>query len=129
MENINYPTVLRNEIQRLEVEQAILGQQLKEQFDFTFESLKPVNLFRNTLYEAASSPHLINNILGMSVGLATGFLSKKIVVGFSGNIIRRLFGSVLQLGVTNTVAHHPNSIKSFGHYIFQHIFRKKGKEL
>jgi hypothetical protein len=61
------------------------------------------------------------------MGLTTGYLSKKLVVGFSGNIIRKLLGSILQLGVTNVVAQHPDSLKSLGQFIFQRIFHKKEK--
>ncbi len=125
MQNINSVAGLKNAIQLLEVEQAINGQLLKEQFYLTYESLKPVNLLKGTLKDITSSPYLIENILGTAIGLATGYLSKKIVVGASGNIIRKLFGSVLQLGVTNAVAQHPDGIKSIGQFIFQHIFRKK----
>lgn len=129
MENITTAIGLKNAIQRLEVEKAISGQLLKEQFYFAYESIKPVNLIRNTLHEVFSSPHLIDNILGLAVGLASGYVSRIAVVGVSGNAIKKLFGSVLQLGVTNTVAQHPDTIKSIGQYIFQHILRKKEKVL
>ena len=125
MQNITSTAELKNAIQLLEAEQAVKGQLLKEQFYLTYESLKPVNLLKSTLKDIASSPYLIDNILGTAMGLATGYLSKKIVVGASGNIFRKLFGSVLQFGVTNVVAQHPDAIKSFGQFIFQHIFRKK----
>ena len=71
---------------------------------------------------------MIDNIIGAAVGLATGYLSKKIVVGTSGNIIRRFFGLLMQLGVTNTVAQHPDSIKSIGQFIYQHFLRNKKRQ-
>ena len=125
MQNITSAAGLKNAIQLLEAEQAVKGQLLKEQFYLTYESLKPVNLLKSTLNDIASSPYLIDNILGTAMGLATGYLSKKIFIGASGNIFRKLFGSILQFGVTNVVAQHPDTIKSFGQFIFQHIFRKK----
>jgi hypothetical protein len=128
MENITSSAGLKNSIQLLIIEQAILGQQLKEQFFVTYESFKPANLLRNALREAISSPHLINDILGTAVGLATGFVSKKIVIGASGNLIRRLLGSITQFGVTTVVAQHPDTIKSIGQFIFQHIFHNKKTE-
>jgi len=128
MENITSSAGLKNNIQLLIIEQAILGQQLKEQFFVTYESFKPANLLRNTLREAISSPHLIDDILGTVVGLATGFVSKKIVIGASGNLIRKLLGSITQLGVTTVVAQHPDTIKSIGQFIFQHLFRNKKTE-
>ena len=128
MENITSFAGLKNSIQLLIIEQAILGQQLKEQFFITYESFKPANLLRNTFREVISSPHLIDDILGTAVGLATGFVSKKIVIGASGNLIRKLLGSITQLGVTTVVAQHPDTIKSIGQFIFQHIFRNKKTE-
>jgi len=128
MGNITSSIGLKNNIQLLEIEQAILGQQLKEQFFITYESFKPANLLRNTFREVISSPHLIDDILGTAVGLATGFVSKKIVIGASGNLIRKLLGSITQLGVTTVVAQHPDTIKSIGQFIFQHIFRNKKTE-
>jgi len=125
MEYISSSAVLKDTIQLLEVEQEIEGRLLKEQFKKTYESLKPVNLLKSTFMEVASSPYLLDNIIGAGVGLATGYLSKKIVIGTSGNIIRRFFGLLMQLGVTNTVAQHPDTIKSIGQFIYQHFLRKK----
>ena len=125
MQKITPTDELKNAIQLLEVEQAANWQLLKEQLHLSFESLKPVNILKSTLKEVASSPYLIDNIIGNAVGLATGYLSKKIVIGASGNIFRKLFGFVLQFGVTNFVAQHPDAIKSIGQFILQHVFQKK----
>jgi hypothetical protein len=129
MQNITSAAKLRTAIQLLEVEQAINGQLLKEQFFITYESLKPINLLKRTLSYVVSSPFLIDNILGTAVGLASGYLSKKIVVGGSVSIVRKLLGSFLQLGVTNFVAKHPEAIKSVGQLIFHRIFDKKKASL
>jgi hypothetical protein len=114
-------------IQLLEAERAIKGQVLKEQFLVTYESLKPINLIKSTLKEIAASPILGDNVLGSVMGLATGYLSKKIVMGGSANIFRKLLGSVLQFGVANTVSRHPEAIRLIGQYIMQYIRRKKEK--
>ena len=129
MENITSAAALKNAIELLEYEQSIKVELLKDQFCDTFERLKPINLIKSTLYEVASSSHLVDSIIGTAVGLATGYVSKKIVIGASGNLLRKLFGSILQLGVTNVVTEHPASIKSVGHYIFQHLLHKKDKAL
>jgi hypothetical protein len=125
MQNITSIAGLKNAIQLLEVEQGLKGQLLKEQLYLTYESLKPVNLLRNTLKEISSSPYLIDNITGAGMGLLSGFLSKKIFVGASGNLIRKLIGSILQFGVTNIVAQNSEIIKSVGQALLQHFFRKK----
>lgn len=124
MQNITSIAGLKNAIQLLEAEQAYNGQLLKEQLYFTRESFKPVNLLRGALKDITSSPSFSDNIIGTTIGLAGGYLSKKIFIGTSDNIFRKLFGSILQLGVTKVVAQNPEAIKSFGQYIFQHIFHK-----
>jgi len=129
MGNISSTADLKNAIQLLEVEQVLKGQMLKEQFFITYESLKPINLLKSALSELTSSPNLIDNILGTAVGLASGYLSKKLVVGASGNIFRKILGSVLQFGVTNVVTRQSDTIKSFGQYILQHLFHKKEKHI
>ena len=125
MQNITSTADLKNAIQLIEVEQAENGQLLKKQFYTTYESIKPVNLIKGTLRDIVSTPNLIDNVLDTVIGLASGYLTKRLVVGASGNIFRRLFGSMVQLGITNVVTQHPEGIKSIGHYIIQHIFRKK----
>ena len=126
MEKITSAAGLKDAILLLETDQVLQGQLLKEQLYSTYESLKPVHLIKSTLKDLASSPYLTDNILATAIGLATGFLSKKIFVGSSGNLFRKLLGSFLQAGITNTVSQHPDTIKSFGQLIFQYFFHKGG---
>lgn len=126
MQNITSAIELKNAILLLEVEQSIDEKLLKEQFYITYQSLKPINLLRNTIHEIATTTDVKNSMLGTAAGLVTGYVSRKIaLIGASGNLFRELLGSVLQLGVTNVVSQNPDAIKSVGHYIFQHILRKK----
>ena len=125
MQHITSAAELKNAIQLLEVEQTFKAQLLKKQFQITYESLKPAHLIRSILKDITSSPYLIDNLVGTAIGLGSGYLSKKIVVGTSSNIIRNLLGSILQFGVTNVVSRHPDAIKTFGQYLFQRIFRTK----
>jgi hypothetical protein len=125
MEKITSVAELKSAIELLEVEHALKGQLLKEQVYLTYESLKPINVLRRTLKELTSSPYLIDNIPGTIMGLASGYLSKKLFTGGSGNIFRKLLGSILQFGVTNVVAKNSDVIKSTGLAIFQHFLQKK----
>lgn len=116
---------LKNAIQLLEAEQAENGHLLKEQFFLVIESLKPVNLLKSAIKDISSSPYLVDNIVGTAMGLATGYLSKGMFVGTSGNKIKKLIGTILQFGITNVIAQNSDSIKLFGRSLFQHFFRKK----
>jgi len=124
MQNITSSAGLKDAIQLLEVEQEIRGQLLKGQLYIAYESLKPLNFLKHTLKEITSSPYMIDNISGGAMGLLSGFLSKKIFVGASGNLIRKLIGSVLQFGITNVVAQNSGVIRSVGQALFHHFFRK-----
>jgi len=125
MQNITSTADLKKAIQQLEVEHAYNKQLLKEQFNIVSESLRPLNILKGTLKDISTEPHLINNVLGTATGIATGYLTKKIIVRGSGNIFRKLIGSALQIGVTNVVAQHPETIKSIGRFIFQYFLHKR----
>ena len=125
MQNITSIAELKDAIQVLEVEQGIKEKILKEQLYLTYESLKPINILKKTLKEISSSPYMIDNISGTAMGLASGFLSKKIFIGASGSLFRKLIGSILQFGITKVVAQNSNVIKSIGQAVFQYFLRKK----
>jgi hypothetical protein len=118
---------LKNAILLLEAEQEIKGKVLQEQLTLVYESFKPVNLITGTLNDIAKSPFLIDNMIGTGIGLASGFLTKRVFVGSSGSLIRKLLGSILQFGVTNVVAQHSDNIKSIGQLLFQKLIHKKEK--
>jgi hypothetical protein len=100
MEYITSTAGLKRAIELLEAEQAVTLQRLKEQSYSAYESLKPANLIRSTLNDIFSSSFLIESIIGTALGLAGGYFSKKWAVGSSVNKISKLFGLMLQLGIT-----------------------------
>jgi hypothetical protein len=108
-------------IQLLETEQVLKGQLLKEQFLITYEGLKPINIIKSTIKDISSSPNFIDNIVGTATGIAGGYITKKIIVGTSMNMFRKLLGALVQFGVTNLIARHPDTIKTFSHFILQHV--------
>jgi len=121
MENINSAAELKLAIQAKQLEHNIQAELLKEQLSIAFESLKPISLIKNTLRELTSSPYLIENMVSAIAGLASGYVSKKIAVGTSHNIFRKVMGSVLQFSVTNLVAQHPEILKNLGQLIRVYI--------
>ena len=125
MQNITSVKDLRYAIESLEAEQIVIGGKLKEDFIAVSESLRPVNILRSTIRDLTSSQYLVENIPGALMGLASGFLSRKLFIHGSGNIFRKLLGSLLQFGVTNVVAKNSNAIKSTGMAIFEHFLHKK----
>jgi hypothetical protein len=128
MQNINSAEELKAAIESLKAEQILKGRLLKEQLNYTFDSLKPVNILKNALNDISSAPEFTENILGTATGLASGYLSKRIFTGSSRGTFRNLLGTLLQVGVTNLVAKHPDAIKTLGKFISDFFKGKKEKK-
>ncbi|MEI8137444.1 MAG: hypothetical protein WCH21_09000 [Bacteroidota bacterium] len=112
MGKITSLTELRESIQQLEIKQIEDERLLKEQFIVTYESMKPVNMIKNSIRDLISSQDLKGNLLQTTLGMAAGYLSKKVVVGSTHNPLKQLLGAFLQLGVTNIVTKNTDGIKS-----------------
>lgn len=125
MQTITSTADLKKAIELLEAEHAANGKQLKAHLNTTVESFKPVNLLKNALSDITSSPKLIDNILGTTLGLAAGLFSNVLFKGFGGPGIRRVISPVLQSGVTNFVAKNTGSLRSMGEMALLRIFRNK----
>ena len=125
MQNITTVTGLKDAIQVLEVEQASKGKLLKEQLFVVYDSLMPINILRVTLKKFFENSDLIENFSGSAMGAASGLLIKKIFIGKSGSAFKKLFGSLIQLGISNLVTKNSELIKSVGHGIIQYLFGKK----
>ena len=85
----------------------------KDQLKITYESLKPSVLIKSTLEEIISLPDFNENIVDTSMGLVSGYLSKKVAIGSSHNVFKQIIGSLIQLGVTNVVAKNGDQIRAF----------------
>jgi hypothetical protein len=115
---------LKHKIKVLQDDQTANGKLKNKPFDEKAENIKQDNIVKNSFNKAINSPNLVENVLSLTTGLATGYLTKKIAVGSKGNILRRLLGVSIQLGITTIVAQHPKAIKSSVLYILKYIRRK-----
>ena len=123
MATITTTTELKNAIWQLEQKQAEEWTLLKQQSLYTYESLKPVNAIKNTLHELMSSSDVKKDLLGTLLGLAVGFLSKKVAIGSSHNPLKQLLGSILQMGVAGAVSKNED-IKSTFLSLLRNVFSK-----
>jgi hypothetical protein len=116
---------LKKTIQQLEDQQAQDWLLLKEQFLTTYESLKPLNVLKNSLREASESVDLKDNLLSRTLGVTAGHLSRALLVGSSLNPITGFFGSLLQVGVSRAVTKNPQAIRMLGANILNFFNRRK----
>ena len=125
MREITTVEELQNSIRTLEIEQKVQSELLKEDFFYTYDRLRLINLLKSALKQKMGSQSEEVDGMGMAIGIATGYITKKIVVGNSGNPFRKLLGSVLQLGVMSFVSRHSSGAKSTINFLFNQIISKR----
>lgn len=121
MKVYNKTDALDKMIVLLKKKQAIELQSLKDQFFHTYESLKPVNLIKKTFHDVASSAEIREELITNAIGLASGYLTKKVIVGTSENPFRKILGLFLQFAIATFVTKHAETIKTAGDNILEYI--------
>lgn len=118
-------TDLQEKILLLELKQSNEKVQLKDQFNLSFERLKPSNLIKNSLDEFINTTDFKEGIVDTSLSLAAGYLSKKIVFGSTHNPIKKIVGNLIQAGITSLVSRNTDEIKSVAMNIIANFKNKK----
>lgn len=105
---ISQTQVLEERILILENKRKVIAQELKNQFNITYEELKPSRLITNTLKgtfnNIKNEPKLKGNIIELLLSLGGGYLSKKILVGKSSSTVKNLFGYAVQFLTTKLIS-------------------------
>jgi hypothetical protein len=117
---------LKEAIQKLESDRVVQAFLLKQEFGHAYDRINPLNLIRENL-EGTSANVLGNNMISTSVGLATGYLVKKWIIGKSENPFRSILASAAQIGVINLIAKYHSTIEIAGQTLFQ-LFLHKDKK-
>src|ERR1700741_4663011 len=112
MEKITNISELNAAIHELEYLQQNDWPLLKEEFLITYENLRPANFLKYALKELTDGPDIKNDLVNTSLGLAAGYLTKKLIFGTSTNPIKQLLGNFLQMGVSNIVTNNADALKS-----------------
>ncbi|MBP0903668.1 hypothetical protein ACFSKN_03700 [Mariniflexile gromovii] len=97
-------TALDIAISRLEIEKKEKYEALKWQLELTTNSMKPINIIKDTFNDFQDEPDLKSNFIKTALSLTGGFLSKKILFGKSKSIFKKLLGYALQYGVTSLIS-------------------------
>ncbi len=118
---------LKIAIQQLELQQAEELSLLKIEVLKTAESLKLINIIKDTFKEAVAIPDLKTGIINSAIGLTTGILAKKVILGKTLNPLSKLLGVALEMFVANKVSKNAGEIKSIGNNIMKKIFNQEPK--
>lgn len=76
------------------------------------EKLKPANLLRSTFRSVQQSPELKSDLLHGAIGLATGFVTNKVVLGKLHGPWKALLSVLIQAGFVNVAVKQTDTIKS-----------------
>ncbi len=114
METVYTIDSLNQRIQQLEAQQDAEWIAIKDEIDEIKENLKPLNLIRNTVEEINETVGFKSNMAQSAMSIGIGYLAKRFFVGKSDSTFKNIFGSLLQLVVTNIVSkpHEPSNPES-----------------
>lgn len=122
---INSPENLKNAILDLEMAQSEEESNLKEHFNLAYESVKPVNLIKNTFKEVAVASEIKQSILSISLGLAAAYFTRKLLEKGSNSSVKKMAGTVIMIGVTNYLARNPAIITNLGAKLINKLRKKQ----
>ena len=113
--------ILSREISLLERKKSQEYKSFKEQLHNTYESMKPINLLKNTLEDITQSPEIKHDFTKAAIAMFTGYLVKKLVFKSSVNPLKILAGAAFQTFATNIAAKNSDKIKDAGISIFEMV--------
>ena len=125
MGNLKANLLLKQLILVKETEHFVEGKLLKDHLHNAYESLKPINIMKNTFKEIISDSDLKKNIVDAALGFTTGFVAKKIFTGNSHNPLTKLAGNILEMVIASKVAKNAEEIKIIGSIILKKIINQQ----
>lgn len=127
MKRYTSSNALREAIIDLERQHALESRQITVQLIHVVESMKPINLIKNTLNEVTQSKEMTDNIVKTSIGLVAGYVTQSLFQRPSHGPIRRLLGTLFSYGITHFLATNPELLTRIGAKI-GHFFKKMIKK-
>lgn len=110
---------LETRIRELEQVEARQIAELKQSAAGIAESLNPAKLLKTAFKDVTQSPGLRRNVINTAIGLGAGFISRKLFVGKSTNMFKKMAGSAMQLLITTIVRKKMPDNNKNGHPDFE----------
>jgi hypothetical protein len=119
---------LEQTIALLEIEHQAKGMALKKQFTAAYKSLSPIDLIKEAFKKGEDdTPSMLEHAIVNGLSLASGYVTRRIVVGSSAGFMRRVLGSLLQFGATTAVSKNADVIHSIGQFLMKMYVSKEEK--
>ena len=119
---------LEEAIAALELKAAAQKREIGETFAEVSEDLKPLNLVKNGVRSVFSSEHK-GELFNALIGLGSGLLSRKLILGRTNGFIGKTIGKAIQWGMAGIVSQNAEKIKEKAGGIIDRLFKKHPKDL
>jgi hypothetical protein len=123
MKKVTSADELKQAIADLEKVAAAQKKDLQDTYFAVSENLKPVNLVKSGVRSVFSGEHNAD-ILNAVIGLGSGLLSRKLLLGKTRGIIGKTFGRALQWGMAGFVSKNAETIKEKAGWLIDKLFKK-----
>lgn len=114
MTEIKNTLQLLEAIESLKIKQKLEEQELKVEFKALFEKIQPINVIRETVNDLVESKSLQTDVIDLSVGTATGFAIRKLIVGETKNPIGQILGRMIEQTVSQKIISNRVVIHNIG---------------
>jgi hypothetical protein len=126
--HIDATALLKKEIEELEIRQAEEGRLLKEHLFVVYDMLKPINLVKNAFNEIASAVESRKGLVNSLIGVLTGFLTQRLIIGSKPGLIKKLVGVLINYGTAAMISKYAETLKMLGLQLLNQMFGQKGIE-
>jgi hypothetical protein len=110
-------------IEELELKAASQKREIQQTFHVVSENLKPGNLVKSGVRSIFSGNHN-EELINILIGVGTGFLSRKLLLGKPHGFVGKTLGKALQWGMAGLVSKNADRIKEKAGEVIDTIFKK-----
>ncbi len=128
MYNINNTHDLNEAILLLENEVDEQKGKLNNQLNELYESFKPVNVVKDVFSEVVTSDDFRSNLISATIGISTGYITKKLLFRKSSNPFKSLAGNLVQYGLANLIIHPSRTLKTIFLPLLGLVLKNGGKK-
>ena len=123
--NINNSEELEKVIIELEKRKVVQENNLRLAFQSTIDSMKPMNLIKNTIHKVTHNSEIRNSALRTAAGIGIGILTKDMFLGKAIPVLRKIIGSSVETKVQDGMKNTANNVRAYGIALVNQLFRKK----
>ena len=112
----------------LELKAAAQKREVEEAYYVVSEEFKPLNLVKNGFRSVFSGENK-GDLLNALIGVGSGLLSRKLILGKTNGFIGKTVGKAIQWGMAGLVSQNADKIKEKAGGIIDRLFKHKSKSV